>query len=87
MAEIDRSKVVEKAAEIDRLNYKWTMQERLGEQLGIEAPDSLSNELLAMVIAVLDEAEVSFYEGECEQVKNDGEVCGRTRPCQYHDEE
>jgi hypothetical protein len=23
--------------------------------------------------------------GTCDVVKNDGEVCGRDRPCQYHD--
>lgn len=25
------------------------------------------------------------YAGTCEAVKSDGEVCGRERPCPYHD--
>lgn len=39
-----------------------------------------------------DEAESSEQDSSsqtetCEEVKSDGEVCGRERPCPYHDEE
>lgn len=36
------------------------------------------------------DADPDGSEGEgadtCEETKNDGEVCGRDRPCQYHDD-
>jgi|APHM01.1.fsa_nt_gi hypothetical protein len=44
----------------------------------------------ADVAAALRDAWADRYEGwsptdTCEAVKDDGEVCGRERPCRYHD--
>lgn len=36
-------------------------------------------------IAVGDEPADDAESGVCEVVKTDGDVCGRTKPCPYHD--
>ena len=49
-----------------------------------EAPESWAQTFAARYDTTLDELRVDDGPDTCQEVKNDGEVCGRDLPCPYH---